>query len=210
MPNRQEHIEERRKDILSASLGLFVEKGYAGTAVRDISAATGTSNGLLFHYFGTKEDILAELAEHAMEGVAAASALLSSGLPPLDIFEKITEVVFAAYRTTHGRNLFLLINQIKTQASIPAGVKKTVNKIDAIRESVPVIRKGQRSGVFKAGKPLSLSIAYWGAVQGIGEALGWYPEAQLAEPGIVLDILKKSGSDTNAILKRSPSSRAPS
>jgi TetR/AcrR family transcriptional regulator len=189
---REEQNERRRKDILSASLELFVGNGYAGTAVRDISAATGTSNGLLFHYFETKEDILAELAEHAMAGVSAAAAILSSKLPPLDIFEKITEVVFAAYQTSHGRNLFLLINQIKTQSSIPAKVKKTVNAIDTIRESVSVIRKGQKSGVFKAGNPLSLAIAYWGAVQGIGEALGWYPDAPLPEPRLVLDILKKS------------------
>jgi AcrR family transcriptional regulator len=188
---REEQNEKRRQDILSASLELFVEKGYAGTTVRDISAATGTSNGLLFHYFATKEKILAELADHAMAGVASAAALLSSGLPPLDIFQKITEAVFMAYRTSHGRNLFLLVNQIKTQSSIPPNAKKAVTSIDAIESSLPVIRKGQRAGTIKAGNPLGLAIAFWGAVQGIGETLGWYPDAPLPDPRHVLDILKK-------------------
>jgi TetR/AcrR family transcriptional regulator len=189
--NREEQNEKRRQDILSSGLRLFVEKGYAGTTVRDISATTGASNGLLFHYFKTKEEIIAELAKHAMAGVASVASLLSSGLPPLDIFRKITETVLMAYRTAHGRSLFLLVNQIKTQSSIPAKVKKIVNAIDAIGLSVPIIRKGQKAGAMKDGNPLALAIVYWSAVQGIGETLGWYPDAPLPEPGQVLDILKK-------------------
>jgi AcrR family transcriptional regulator len=188
---RAEQNEKRRRDILAAGLELFVAKGYAGTAVRDISAATGTSNGLLFHYFKTKEEILAELAAHAMAGVGAAAGLLASGRPPLDIFETITEAVFQAYRTPHGRNLFLLINQVKTQSSIPQAVKTAVAAIDAIGASVPVIREGQRTGAMKDGDPLALAVAYWGAVQGIGETLGWYPGAPLPETRAVLDILRK-------------------
>lgn len=191
MGAREEQNERRRQDILDASLSLFVEKGYAGTTVRDISDFIGTSNGLLFHYFKTKDEMIGALATHAMESVGYVAKILASDSSPLAIFEKITEAIFQAYRTEHGRNLFLLVNQIKTQASIPPTVKRLVASIDTIDLSVPIIRKGQLEGVFKEGDALSLSMTYWGAVQGIGEVLGWYPDAPLPEGEHVLDILRK-------------------
>jgi AcrR family transcriptional regulator len=190
MAKREETNEKRRQDILSASLELFVEKGFAGTTVRDISAATGTSNGLLFHYFPTKDDILEALVGHAMEGVEAMARLLSSPLPPLEIFTRITETILSAYRGAHGRRLFLLISQVKSQSSVPEAAKEAVNAIDAVKASEALIRKGQEDGVFRGGDPLSLAIAYWGAIQGIGEALCWYPDAPMPDPGAVLGILR--------------------
>jgi len=188
---REENNEKRRRDILSASLALFVEKGYAGTTVRDISIATGTSNGLLFHYFATKEEILLALASHAMESVAGVAGLLAADAGPVAAFEKITEIILKAYRNEESRDLFLLVNQIKTQASIPAKVKRKVASVDTIELSLPLIRKGQRNGAFRSGDELALAVTYWGAVQGIGETLGWYPEAPIPEADCLLAILRK-------------------
>lgn len=188
---REENNEKRRQDILSASLTLFVEKGYAGTTVRDVSIATGTSNGLLFHYFAAKEDILLALASRAMESVAGVAGLLAPDAAPVAAFERITGIILEAYRNEEARNLFLLVNQIKTQASIPPKVKRKVASVDTIELSLPLIRKGQRSGAFREGDELALAVAYWGAVQGIGEALGWYPAAPIPEVGCLLAILRK-------------------
>jgi AcrR family transcriptional regulator len=188
---REENNEKRRQGILSASLRLFVEKGYSGTTVRDISMATGTSNGLLFHYFAAKEDILLALASRAMESVAVVAGLFANDPEPVAAFEKITGIILRAYRSEDSRNLFLLINQIKTQASIPSKVKRKVASVDTIKLSLPLIRKGQRSGAFRGGDGLALAVTYWGAVQGIGETLGWYPDAPIPEVDCLLAILGK-------------------
>jgi AcrR family transcriptional regulator len=188
---REENNEKRRQGILSASLGLFVEKGYAGTTVRDISTATGTSNGLLFHYFASKEDILLALASRAMENVAGVARLLGGDAEPLEAFQRITEIILKAYRGEESRYLFLLVNQIKTQASIPAKAKSKVASVDTIELCLPLIRKGQRSGAFRGGDARALAVTYWGAVQGIGETLGWYPAAPIPEADFLLAILRK-------------------
>lgn len=56
--------EERRQELLEASLELFLEKGYDKTAVKDIVKKVGVTQGLLYYYFPSKEDILKELAEY--------------------------------------------------------------------------------------------------------------------------------------------------
>lgn len=52
----------RREQLLSTALALFCEHGYAATSTRRIAESAGVAEGLLFHYFSTKEELLLELA----------------------------------------------------------------------------------------------------------------------------------------------------
>jgi AcrR family transcriptional regulator len=45
---------ERRREILRAALGLFVEQGVAATTVGQIRAESGASTGSIYHLFGGK------------------------------------------------------------------------------------------------------------------------------------------------------------
>lgn len=60
----------RREQVLSAALALFCEHGYAGTSTRRIAEAAGVTEGLLFHYFATKDALLLEVAarQHTFAG----------------------------------------------------------------------------------------------------------------------------------------------
>src|SRR3989442_5264523 len=57
----------RRQSILDAALQLFATRGLRGTSVEDICAASGASNGSLYHHFGSKEGIAATLYASAIE-----------------------------------------------------------------------------------------------------------------------------------------------
>ncbi len=48
--------------MLSAALALFCEHGYAATSTRRIADAAGVAEGLVFHFFGSKEKLLLEVA----------------------------------------------------------------------------------------------------------------------------------------------------
>jgi TetR/AcrR family transcriptional regulator len=49
--------EERRKQIMEASLNLFAAKGFNGTRTKDIAERIGTSETLIFQHFSTKEEL---------------------------------------------------------------------------------------------------------------------------------------------------------
>jgi AcrR family transcriptional regulator len=62
---QSENYPEIRREILRRSAALFARKGYPNTSIADLAEANGTSRGLLYHYFDSKEKILAEmLNEH--------------------------------------------------------------------------------------------------------------------------------------------------
>lgn len=48
--------------ILHAALKLIAERGYSGTSIRDIAAASGLQHATLYSHYPSKEHVLAELA----------------------------------------------------------------------------------------------------------------------------------------------------
>ncbi len=60
--------DERRQAIVDAALAVARTKGLGGTTVRDVAAAMGTSSGLIHHYFGSMDDVLAAAFEQAAGG----------------------------------------------------------------------------------------------------------------------------------------------
>lgn len=57
-------IDIRRKEIVSASVELFVKKGFHQTTVREIAKESGMSMGALYDYIRTKEDVLFLVCDH--------------------------------------------------------------------------------------------------------------------------------------------------
>jgi AcrR family transcriptional regulator len=59
---RHERSQIRREQLLEAALRLFSEHGYAATSTKRIAEAAGVTEGLVFHYFPTKLELLLALA----------------------------------------------------------------------------------------------------------------------------------------------------
>lgn len=58
-PNRRElQAQERRNQLIETALRLFAEKGMENTTIKDIAEAAGVAQGLLYHYYRSKDDLL--------------------------------------------------------------------------------------------------------------------------------------------------------
>ncbi len=62
---------ERREEILAAALRLFGEYGLYGVSTRQIAQAVGVSQPTLYAYFGSKDEIAAELHARAFRDLEA-------------------------------------------------------------------------------------------------------------------------------------------
>jgi AcrR family transcriptional regulator len=60
---------DRREAILACSAELFAMRGVAATTVRDIGEAAGVLSGSLYHYFPSKDAIVAEVLRSFMADV---------------------------------------------------------------------------------------------------------------------------------------------
>ena len=59
--DRQAASEEKRRLILDAAVRVFARDGYHTSRVGDIAEEAGIAHGLLYHYFSSKEEVLATL-----------------------------------------------------------------------------------------------------------------------------------------------------
>lgn len=55
---RERKALARREHILETALKLFARHGFDGTSTKQIAQAAGVAEGLIFHYFPTKDDLL--------------------------------------------------------------------------------------------------------------------------------------------------------
>ena len=53
----------RREELLAIAAGLFAERGFKNTTVRDIADAAGILSGSLYHHFDSKEAMVDELLD---------------------------------------------------------------------------------------------------------------------------------------------------
>jgi len=63
--------EKTRADIVDSARRLFYEHGYDGTSFTQIVDATGLFRGNIYHYFKTKDEILAAVVERYLDDYAA-------------------------------------------------------------------------------------------------------------------------------------------
>ncbi|MDZ4860201.1 MAG: TetR/AcrR family transcriptional regulator [Candidatus Hydrogenedentes bacterium] len=63
VPDDVSTANEAEKRLLSSALGLFSEKGYEGTSIREIIERAGVTRPVLYYYFENKEHLFRKLVE---------------------------------------------------------------------------------------------------------------------------------------------------
>jgi AcrR family transcriptional regulator len=63
----RETVVDSRQEILRTAARLFQQRGYDATSMNDLAAALKLSKGGLYHHFQSKDEILFEIMDHAME-----------------------------------------------------------------------------------------------------------------------------------------------
>lgn len=72
---------ERREQIINAARGVFERSGFEGSRTRDLAAAAGVNEALLYRHFASKEALFEAVVEGPLEA-AVAKLIEISGEPP--------------------------------------------------------------------------------------------------------------------------------
>jgi AcrR family transcriptional regulator len=85
----------RREQLLDIAGGLFAERGFKNTTVRDIADAAGILSGSLYHHFDSKESIVDELLSTFQRDLFATYDRILAEQP--DTASKIDAIVRASF-----------------------------------------------------------------------------------------------------------------
>ena len=90
-PALRERYERRRQDVVARAASLFAERGYQATSMADLTEATGLTAGGLYHYIGSKEQLLFRICDELMTPLLEQARAIAGGDGPPE--ERLRRVV---------------------------------------------------------------------------------------------------------------------
>ncbi len=163
--------EERRQQILSNALLLFTQKGLAATKITDIAEASKISQGLMYHYFKSKEEVYIELIRTSFNSLNEACRwLLRQSLPPQDkIRLAIQELLKGLEQNEDNSRYHFLIAQATSSEAIPEEAKDIIKKENTFpyEAIATIIAEGQNNGSIKMYDTKELAMVFWTSINGL-------------------------------------------
>ena len=130
---REEQAERTRRHILETALGLFVRQGIAGTSTRQIARVAGVSEGLVFHHFPRKRDLLAGLREGRRGMSARIIDSLGEGhdVPVTVVVREITSgfVELLSAQSDNARLFQIVVGEARHDPELGAMVADTIDRV---------------------------------------------------------------------------------
>jgi len=170
--DQNDAIRERKKEqIRRAALQLFAQKGLFETKIKDIASAVGMAQGLLYHYYASKDEIFVELINEALDKMnAAVGQLEKTELPPEEIIREVIKEMMRVINTSADfSQTCRLIALASNSISIPEAARKLIEEKREIpyREMAKVFARGQQAGTIIAGDAAELAVIFWTTLNGI-------------------------------------------
>ncbi|MFH0245065.1 TetR/AcrR family transcriptional regulator [Streptomyces sp. HK10] len=172
--------------LLAAATRLFADRGYDRTSVQEIVEAAGVTKGALYHYFGSKDDLLHEIYGRVLRlQQERLDAFASSGAPVEQrLRDAAADVVVTTIDNLDDASIFFRsMHQLSEdkQRQVRAERRRYHERFRAL------IEEGQRAGVFSTATPADLVVDYhFGSVHHLST---WYRPGGRMTPQEVADHL---------------------
>ncbi|SED69125.1 DNA-binding transcriptional regulator, AcrR family [Amycolatopsis tolypomycina] len=166
-----------RERVRAAAVKLFATKGFHGTGIRDLAQEAELSSASLYHYMGTKEDLLAEIMHTALNRLLdAAREATASGGDPVQRLRTLVALHVLAH-AAGPEETRVVDNEVDMLS--PAAREPVVALRDAYeRLWAAAIDEGVAAGVFRVEHPAVTRIALLEMCSGVAR---WYsPRGPLA------------------------------
>lgn len=194
-PRNKQKLEKirdgRTTQIKNIALKLFARYGYSGTKTSVIAAEAGISEGLIYRYYKSKEELFSELIkEHLDEARRKLEYLPCLQGSSFDQIKALTENMM----DENNKYAFILIERARRDDDIPKKVTEILEKYSAstmIDTLIPIFAKGQELGEFSREDPRRLAFWYFFIINSICIQEWRYDEYGMPSVEVLMRILTK-------------------
>lgn len=167
---------DKRRLILDAAVRVFARTGYHTSRVGDIAEEAGIAHGLLYHYFPSKEAVLATVfRENWSELLDRFGAVERSDEPADAQLRGIAKILLRTWRIDPAL-VTVMVREVARSQLLQGQVDEVE---EAFRVIERIVARGQADGVFRADVDARLaSWVVYGALEEIltGWVLGRLPD----------------------------------
>lgn len=150
MTRKEREREFKKKEILSAAIKIFAEKGYEYTTLDEIAEAAEFGKGTLYNYFQNKEDLYLAILEDIF-GIFVSNLKRISEISEsfYEFINKFTENIFTFYLENQAAFMLLVHERLHVSNSTPFKMPERLKKLHEESEKIhkshidEAIRKGE-------------------------------------------------------------------
>jgi AcrR family transcriptional regulator len=157
--------------LLAAATRLFADQGYDRTSVQEIVEAAGVTKGALYHYFGSKEDLLQEVYARLLRLQQERLDMYAGSQEPVEerLRAAAADVVVTTIENLDDASIFFRsMHQLSPEKNkqVRAERRRYHERFRAL------VEEGQQAGVFTRDIPADLVVDYhFGSVHHLST---WY------------------------------------
>jgi len=150
LPFRARNPDNTKQLILDAAKIEFAKAGLGGARVDKIAETSGANKGMIYHYFGGKEELFAAVVEDAYLGIRSQERLLGLlDLKPSEAIKKLVEFTWEYY--LENPEFITLVNSENLHEARHIAGSKQLRKlqkeyVETVRE---ILERGAASGEFR-------------------------------------------------------------
>jgi TetR/AcrR family transcriptional regulator len=159
---------ERQEAILQACLEEFAAQGYEQASTNRMVERAGVSKGVLFKYFGSKEELFLFLYRRAAERVKAVHAEVLAALPD-DPFAALEQIARHQFRLQQEEPLYWrLLEQVQREPAHPVHQRALAESVSDYQALLGRLREAMARGPLRPGVDLdrAMQLAAW-AMEGL-------------------------------------------
>jgi AcrR family transcriptional regulator len=193
---RKRDVEERRTEILEATIQVVIERGFGAIRVADVAERLDISTGLVHYHFESKDQLLAEALRYAAEAdLARLHDEVAKGATCTDRLDR----VIALYQPIEAEPGWMLWIDGWGEALRSEQLRRISRDLDLAWQQTleGIIRDGVASGEFTCADPhasawrlaalldgLGLQVTVHDGLLSRGELLEWVRTAARTELGL--------------------------
>ena len=158
--------DDKRKQILKAAVKVFAEKGYHGCRISDVAEEAGVAYGLVYHYYGNKDGLLASVFDTNWAVFARAIHDVAH-MPSVSMLDKLSQILELAF---HAFEMFpLVVKVLVLEFGRNARLGETLDNpaVAEVFGSIAMIfEEGKRTGeLFEGIDPDAMSVIFMGTLE---------------------------------------------
>lgn len=172
---------ERRAAIVEAAIERFAMHGFRGTTTRELAAAAGVSEPVLYQHFATKRDLYTAIVDHLIAQTHARfderARSLAPGCTDREFFQWLGEAIVSYYLDTPDQIRLLLFSALEGHELAELWYQKAT--VEFIRWVEQYVEKRVAEGAFALQEPQVVARAFIFMVAHYGFSAMLFPEHRL-------------------------------
>lgn len=180
----QERYAKRRNELIDVAAQVFAKRGYHATTIDDLVEATQLQRGGLYHYIGSKKDLLLSIHERFIQPLLEETSAIVSDDTAADV--KLRRAAHVLMRTINDYRdqVTVFLHEWRVIEDDPKWAEIRKGRRAFEQDIADILEQGRRDGVFEFTDVRLTVLAFLGMMN---YTYQWFDPAGRVTPEAVAD-----------------------